>query len=157
MSIDDINRVVEIDRLSFSLPWSERTYRLELNENPAAHLFVAERNHDHGGEIVGYLGFWFIVDEAHISTFAVHPRERRAGIGSILLTNALEVASSLGAILVSLEVRVSNLAAISLYKGFGFEITGRRDNYYQDNYEDAFVMTLHHISEGINAKSAIRE
>jgi ribosomal-protein-alanine N-acetyltransferase len=142
MSLADIETVVEIDRLSFSLPWSERVYRLELTENPAAHLYVAVKKKYTDENILGYIGFWYIVDETHISTLAVHPSERRTGIGEGLLIYAMEEAESLGAEVVTLEVRGSNQPAIMLYQKFGFEVVGRRPRYYKDNGEDAILMTL---------------
>jgi ribosomal-protein-alanine N-acetyltransferase len=142
MSLADIETVVEIDRLSFSLPWSERVYRLELTENPAAHLYVAVKKKYTDENILGYIGFWYIVDETHISTLAVHPSERRTGIGEGLLIHALDEAESLGAEVVTLEVRGSNQPAIMLYQKFGFEVVGRRPRYYKDNGEDAILMTL---------------
>lgn len=142
MCLADIQAVLDIDRLSFSLPWSERAYRLELTENPAAHLFVAAKKKYTNEYILGYIGYWFIVDEAHISTLAVHPSERRTGIGEGLLIHAMEDAESIGAEVVTLEVRSSNQPAITLYQKFGFEIVGRRPGYYKDNGEDAILMTL---------------
>lgn len=142
MYMADIETVLEIDRLSFSLPWSERAYRLELTENPAAHLYVAVNKKYTKEYILGYIGFWYIVDEAHISTLAVHPSERRTGIGEGLLLHAMEDAESLGAEVVTLEVRGSNQPAIMLYQKFGFEIVGRRPRYYKDNGEDASLMLL---------------
>ncbi|MCK5317271.1 MAG: hypothetical protein KAJ55_05120, partial [Anaerolineales bacterium] len=65
MCLSDVEQVVQIDKLSFTLPWSERTYRLEITENSAAHLFVAELEDQLEQPVVGYVGFWFIVDEAH--------------------------------------------------------------------------------------------
>jgi ribosomal-protein-alanine N-acetyltransferase len=87
------------------------------------------------------VGFWFIVDEAHISTIAVHPDFRQHGIGEILLQWALREALHLDAQLVTLEVRVSNHKAINLYEKYGFEVVGRRAHYYRDNNEDALLMT----------------
>ena len=144
MSLDDIDSVVLIDRTSFSMPWSEQFYRSELNDNSAAHLYVIV-NGDGVQDVVGYLGFWFIVDEAHISTFAVHPGYRRNGYGRRLLTHALLQASGLGAAMVSLEVRASNLAALGLYETFGFGVTARKTGYYQDNGEDALFMILDNL------------
>jgi len=141
MSLADIDSVVLIDRTSFSLPWSEQFYRSELNDNSAAYLYVIVTG-EGVQDVVGYLGFWFIVDEAHISTFAVHPGYRRNGYGRRLLTHALSQASSLGAEMVSLEVRASNQAAVKLYESFGFGVTGRKTGYYQDTGEDALFMIL---------------
>jgi len=144
MTLADIEAVTAIDRQSFSVPWSERTYRMELTGNPAAYLYVAESASS--GEVVGYVGFWFIVDEAHVSTLAVKPGCRRQGIGRCLLENALREAARLGAELVSLEVRASNSGAITLYRRHGFKPRERRRGYYQDNGEDALYMILGDLS-----------
>ena len=142
MQFDDVPVVAAIDKVSFPSPWSESTYRQELRENRAAHLYVAEQHSELKGraEIVGYVGFWYIVDEVHISTIAVHPTLRRRGIGRMILNHALEQARALGAELVTLEVRESNRGAIELYRAFGFTLRGRRPGYYKDTDEDALVM-----------------
>lgn len=144
MTLDDVSVVAAIDQISFPTPWSETTYRRELSENPAAYLYVAEylKEREKSSTIIGYVGFWFIVDEAHISTIAVVPAWRRQGIGGYILDYALGQAVSLGADLVTLEVRASNIGAIDLYKKFGFSIKGRRPGYYRDSNEDAFVMMI---------------
>ncbi len=144
MELADVPIVAAIDRMAFPTPWSETTYRRELGENPAAYLYVAEHveDRDKPGEIIGYVGFWFIVDEAHISTIAVVPGWRRRGIGSYLLNFTLDQATTLGADLVTLEVRESNAGAIELYRKFGFTIRGRRPGYYRDSNEDALVMMI---------------
>ena len=142
MTLADLPAVLEIDRLSFALPWPERSYRFELSENPAAHLMVAESAGENHRAIVGYVGYWLIVDEAHISTIAVDPGLRGQGIGELLLSHALDGARNLGAEMATLEVRASNEAAINLYRKFGFQVVGRRAAYYRDNEEDALLMTL---------------
>ncbi len=142
MLLSDVEQVVQIDELSFTLPWSERTYRLELTENTAAHLFVAELDDQLERHVVGYVGFWFIVDEAHISTLALRPDFRGQGIGRRLLEEALVRALRLGADLVTLEVRASNQSSIDLYKKFGFQVKARKPRYYRDNNEDALLMVL---------------
>ena len=146
MLLSDVEQVVQIDKLSFTLPWSERTYRLELTENSAAHLFVAELEDQPEQPVVGYVGFWFIVDEAHISTLALHPDFRGQGTGRRLLEEALVRALRLGADLVTLEVRASNLRSIDLYKKFGFQVKARKPRYYRDNNEDALFMILDDLS-----------
>ncbi len=140
MSLEDVPTVMEIDRLSFPVPWPERSYRYELTENRAATMLVAE--HVENRSVVGYLGFWLIADEAHISTLAVHPLHRRRGIGEQLLREALQMAIAKGAEIVTLEVRASNQAALELYEKFDFEVVGKRAGYYRDNREDAVLMTL---------------
>jgi ribosomal-protein-alanine N-acetyltransferase len=144
MTMEDLPAVMEIDRLSFPTPWSERSFHYELNDNPAACLRVAEDRGKAPG-IVGFVGFWMLVDEAHISTLAVHPDLRGKGIGGVLLRDAIEQAIGSHASLVTLEVRQSNQTAIGLYRNHGFEIVGRRVRYYKDNQEDAILMTLKHL------------
>lgn len=141
MTLADIPQVMEIERLSFPLPWSENSFRKELTENEQAHFFVAEE-----GRVIGYVGYWYIVDECHISTLAVHPSWRRQGMGQMLLAAALSHALRLGAILATLEVRESNVAALTLYQKYGFHIVGRRRHYYRDNGEDALLMTAQPIA-----------
>ena len=143
MLLEDIPAVLEIDRVSFSNPWPERSYRYELTDNPAAQLFVAKLD---DGTVVAYLGYWLIADEVHISTFAVHPEFRLNGIGEDLLGRALSDAQMKGAQIATLEVRESNAAAISLYEKLGFEVVGSRKGYYRDNNEDAILLTLNDIS-----------
>ncbi len=143
MSLEDVPAVLEIDQVSFSNPWPERSYRYELTDNPAAQLFVAKLN---DGTIIAYLGYWLIGDEVHISTFAVHPEYRMHGIGEDLLRHALSSASEKGADVATLEVRESNDPAIALYEKLGFDEVGSRNGYYRDNNEDAVLMTLEGIS-----------
>lgn len=141
MEAEDLPAVLRIDRLSFPTPWPERTYRYELGENPSAHLYVSEVVEDGLRRVVGYLGYWLIVDEMHISTLAVDPVYRRRGIAENLLRAALDRAADDGAELATLEVRLSNHAALELYRKHGFEVVGRRPRYYRDNGEDALLMT----------------
>ena len=91
--------------------------------------------------ILGYGGFWLMVDEAHISTIAAHHDWRRRGIGELLIASMIDAGAEIGAQMVTLEVRLSNLNAQSLYRKYGFEVTGRRKGYYSDNGEDALIMS----------------
>jgi len=145
MGLADIPSVRSIDHLSFALPWPESSYQYELSANRVSHMLVAEAESGGTLEVVGYIGFWLIVDEAHISTLAVHPDWRGQGIGRLLLRRGLNLAAESGAQLATLEVRRSNQAAIQLYREFGFSIVGRRPRYYRDNDEDALLMTLDEI------------
>ena len=141
MRMSDLQTVLDIDRLSFPLPWSERTYRYEINENPSSYMFVVEIHEGRKLRVVGYVGFWFIVDEAHISTLAVHPDYRGYGIGELLLQTAISHAERLDVRIVTLEVRISNQIAINLYSKYDFEVVGSRPRYYRDNNEEALLMT----------------
>ena len=138
MSLDDLEPVTAIDRVSFSLPWPERSFRFEITDNPAARCWVAES----ALRVVGTLVLWLLTDEAHIATIAVHPEFRRQGIGRALLTHALLAAAEQGARTAVLEVRASNLIAQEMYRKFGFLETARRPRYYKDNGESAVVMSL---------------
>jgi [ribosomal protein S18]-alanine N-acetyltransferase len=136
MTVADLQGVVEIERLSFTLPWSENAFRHELLENEQAHFFVAEQD----GQVIGAAGYWFIVDECHVSTIATHPDWRRQGVGEMLLRAMLSHALALEALMAVLEVRASNEAAIKLYRKYGFDVNRVRKGYYRDNLEDALEM-----------------
>ncbi|MGH2463628.1 MAG: ribosomal protein S18-alanine N-acetyltransferase [Candidatus Limnocylindria bacterium] len=142
MRPDDIPAVLEIERASFSTPWPPEAFTQELTHNRLARYTVARQ----GEAVVGYAGVWLMVDEAHITTFAVHPGWRRQGIGRRLMDALLIVASEMGAARMTLEVRISNLAAQALYRAYGFEIAGRRERYYTDDGEDAYIMTTPHLA-----------
>jgi ribosomal-protein-alanine N-acetyltransferase len=137
--MEDLPAVMEIDRRSFSTPWSERTFEFELTENPAGNMLVAERQAQ-AAEVIGYIGFWMIDGSAHINTLAVAMEDRRQGVARQLVTTALGMAKEKGATLASLEVRESNHAAQRLYEQIGFEVFGRRKGYYRDTGEDAIIM-----------------
>lgn len=143
MTAEDVEAVYDVDVRSYTLPWSERAYRYELSQNPNARLFVAEmpdeQNHT---RVVGMVVTWIILDEAHIGTIATHPQYRRNGVAEALLQQALVDARQHGAQQAFLEVRRGNLPAQGLYLKFGFAFTGVRPRYYQDNQEDALLMTL---------------
>jgi len=98
--------------------------------------------------VVGYAGFWVMVDEAHISTLATHPQWRRQGVAELLLVAMSERAAEIGLCAITLEVRVSNLSAQALYQKYGFQVVGRRPQYYSDNREDALIMTTPLITSG---------
>jgi ribosomal-protein-alanine N-acetyltransferase len=132
----DIKPMAEMDVLCFSAPWSEESFRNEIEENRLAFYIVAEI----GASMVGYAGLWCIVDEGHITNVAVHPAYRRRGIGEALISVLLAHTVNNGIRSHTLEVRASNKAAISLYTKFGFEPAGLRKNYYEDNGEDAIIM-----------------
>lgn len=137
MELGDIPAVLEIERLSFRAPWPPEAFQHEIAGNRMARYLVARS----GEQVVGYAGVWFMVDDAHITTFGVHPDWRRQGIGRRLLLALLVLAGEMGAARMTLEVRVSNLPAQALYRAHGFEVAGRRVGYYTDDGEDAYVMT----------------
>jgi [ribosomal protein S18]-alanine N-acetyltransferase len=134
---DDLDAVQRIERASFTTPWPAYAYRQEIETNRLAHYIVARAADD----IVGFAGMWMMVDQAHITTFAVDPKWRRKGIGAQMVRALLQMARPLGARQATLEVRLSNLAARRLYEKFGFRPVGVRPRYYSDDGEDALIMT----------------
>jgi ribosomal-protein-alanine N-acetyltransferase len=137
MKVDDLPAVHEIERESFSTPWPAHAYRQELESNRLAHYLVARW----GDQIIGFAGIWLLVDEAHITTFAVRRTWRRHGVGERLLLALLDLARSRGAHEATLEVRPSNMPARRLYEKYGFKVVGTRTRYYSDDNEDALIMT----------------
>jgi len=122
----DISAVVTIENLSFTAPKSEEVFRQDENK------YLVAREDE---RVVGYIGIEKIQGETHIINTAVHPDVRRRGIGKKLVESILNDQD-----VFFLEVRVSNLAAQSLYKKHGFGIVGTRKNYYSNNGEDAHIM-----------------
>jgi ribosomal-protein-alanine N-acetyltransferase len=143
MRLEDLDEVQAIEQASFSTPWPSNAYRSELVTNRLASYLVARID----GRIVGYGGMWLMVDEAHITTFAIHPGWRRQRIGERLLLAFLDLARDRHAREATLEVRLSNLAARRLYEKYGFRPVGLRPRYYSDNNEDALIMTTEPLSD----------
>jgi ribosomal-protein-alanine N-acetyltransferase len=115
MTLADVPAVQRIERASFRSPWPADAFREELATNRLARYIVAQD----GDEIVGYAGLWLMVDEAHVTTFAVAPEWRRRGIGEALLVELMGIARRIGASVATLEVRVSNMPARRLYEKYG--------------------------------------
>ena len=136
MTVEDLDDVLEVEVNSFATPWSRDAFFNELTKNQFAHYLVAEVDQ----KVVGYCGVWIIVDEAHITNIALLPDYRGLKLGEALLDRIIELARELGALRITLEVRVSNERAQNLYRKFGFEDGALRKQYYTDNMEDAVVM-----------------
>lgn len=137
MTLDDLRAVHAIERDSFSVPWPDDAYRSEIVSNRLASYVVARL----GDRVVGFAGLWVMVDEGHVTTFAVDPRFRRRGVGERLLLGLLDIAEARRAREATLEVRLSNMPARRLYEKYGFRPVGIRPRYYSDNGEDALIMT----------------
>jgi ribosomal-protein-alanine N-acetyltransferase len=143
MRLEDLEEVQRIEEASFSTPWPPNAYRSELLTNRLASYLVARVD----DRIVAYGGMWLMVDEAHITTFAVHPAWRRQRLGERLLLAFMDLAHDRHAREATLEVRLSNLAARRLYEKYGFRPVGVRPRYYSDNNEDALIMTTSPLSD----------
>ena len=137
----DLDQVLAIDKECFPAERNPAPYKNDLLYNEMAHYLVACDTSWPGKPIIGMIGFWMMVGEAHIITIAVRRDRRRKGIADLLLTSALELAKSLEAFAMTLEVRKSNVEAQSLYAKYGFTERGIRKNYYDEVKEDAVIMT----------------
>jgi len=181
MTMPDVPRVVEIERLAYPSTWPPSAYRKELQDNRWAHYIVlrdrkiveermvtvasepekprrffplsllpgrpiATASSPDLNSIIGFAGLWLMVDEAHITTIAMHPEFRRKGLGEFMLTGLIDIAYNIGANWVTLEVRVSNYPAQNLYRKYGFREKGLRHKYYSDNQEDALIMWTDEIN-----------
>lgn len=138
-TVKDVDEIYEIERLCFPEPWSRDALVYEFEENQRAFYVVAELD----GQVVGYAGLWWILDEGHITNVAVRPGFRNRKIGEGIISVLIDFTSQEGIRHHTLEVRRSNTPAINLYQKFGFEIEGVRKGYYQNNGEDAFLMWRH--------------
>ena len=133
---EDIPFIAELERECFSSPWTEKGLEEEItNEN--AVFFTAKCN----GILVGYMGMHCVLDECYVANVAVSESERRKGIGRLLLRYAEAKARERSCSFISLEVRVSNCAAIALYENEGYEKAGERKNFYSSPTENALIMT----------------
>lgn len=126
-----------IEEQCFSAPWTEAMLRTQLA--PETHIFLAAETPQ--GEVAGYIGLMFVLDEGYISNVAVTPQFRRHGIAEALICELIRRAEEKQLAFLTLEVRESNEGAIALYKKCGFETVGRRKNYYEKPTEDALLMT----------------
>jgi [ribosomal protein S18]-alanine N-acetyltransferase len=136
MKTEDIDQVLNVEKQAFTLPWSREAFYNELNHNQYAVYLVIEDE----GKIAGYCGAWIVLDEAHITNIAILPEYRGLKLGETLLGKMMLLSQSRGVIRMTLEVRVTNTVAQSLYTKLGFQKGGIRKNYYTDNQEDAYVM-----------------
>jgi len=152
MQLADLPSIHAIEQATFSAPWPANAYRNELESNRLATYLVARVDDD----IVGYGGMWLMVDEAHITTFAIAPAWRRQRIGERLLLGFVDVAIARFAREMTLEVRLSNLPARRLYEKFGFRPVGVRPRYYSDDHEDALIMTTLPLAEAAMAERLAR-
>ena len=178
MTVDDLDAVMALEVVCFKDPWTRRMYLADLTQNElATYLAVRLRIADYSprsaaerdcelripeasqsairnpkSEILAYGGFWLMADEAHIATIASHPEMRGCGLGLTLMLALLDVAQAAGARLSTLEVRAGNLPAQRLYEKLGFQIVGRRRQYYRDG-EDGLIMTTPPLAEpGMRAR-----
>lgn len=142
MEKSDVDEVVRLEALSYGEHhWSKESFYNELSNN-LAHYYCAV---DEENTLLGYAGCWHIFDEAHITTLSVHPDYRKKGVAQNLIFSIVDDCYKNKIKYITLEVRESNIAAISLYEKNGFKSIGTRKNYYQDNNENALIMFTENI------------
>ena len=129
----DLSQIMEIERACFPSPWSLQSFLAEFEKDYSMMVCAVE-----AGQIAGYLIAWLLLDEIHIANLAVHPKERRRGIGESLVQYLIN--RSEGFRWIALEVRESNRGARKLYEKLGFHRKGIRRNYYTNEIEDAVIM-----------------
>ena len=130
-----VAQIVELEKICFSDPWSERSIASELDNQLAFWLVATE-----GDTVSGYIGSQTVMDETDMMNVAVHPDFRRRGIAETLVTGLVEELKNNGSHCLTLEVRASNAPAIALYEKLGFSEIGRRKNYYRNPREDALIL-----------------
>lgn len=142
MEKSDVEEVVKLESLSYGEHhWSKESFYNELANN-LAHYYCAV---DEENNLLGYAGCWHIFEEAHITTLSVHPEQRKKGVAQTLIFSLIDDCYKNKIKYITLEVRESNVPAISLYEKNGFKSIGTRKNYYQDNNENALIMFTENI------------
>lgn len=142
MRPEHISVAAELERMCFGSSWTATNFQKEL-DNPRCFYYVTLNN----GVPIGYMGFWQILEEAHITTVGVHPDFRKRHIAQKMLCFMMDDCLEHNVHWITLEVKASNIQAQKLYEKFGFAVMGRRKNYYQADNEDALIMWTENISE----------
>lgn len=135
MNAAHVAQIAQLEKICFSDPWSEKSVASELNNPLALWLTAVE-----GERVTGYIGSQTVMDETDMMNVAVHPDFRRKGIAEALVNALVEALKSKGSRCLTLEVRASNVPAITLYEKLGFSEIGRRKNYYRNPREDALIL-----------------
>ena len=138
LNIEDMDEVIEIEKVSFKSPWPREIFEMEFKNKRAYNIACKNES----GDLIGYCLSWLIYDEIHILKVAVNEDYRNLGLGRKLIVNTLEYFIAKGANHAILEVRLDNYSAINLYEKLGFENLRIRKNYYRETGEDALVMLL---------------
>ena len=135
MTLDDIESVFEIEKSIFSIPWSKKSFESTISSKDTIYIVATIDE-----KIVGYLGIYILCDQSDISNVCVHKYYRRMHIAEAMLSYIFDRAKSNNVKEITLEVRESNVAAISLYEKMGFKEIGIRKNYYQKPLENGLLM-----------------
>lgn len=154
-SINDIQSMYDIERQTYKEHyWSLNSFKSEVKSVYSKYIVCEDVNNTKS--ILGYAGFWIVGDEGHITTMVVSPLSRRNHIADILLYSLILTGNQYSIKWLTLEVRISNLAAINLYNKFKFKQLGIRKNYYHNNNEDALILWTENINN-LNYLSSIKD
>lgn len=134
LNCSHLEEVYEIEKLSFTDPWSRKLFEDELINDKSVYYVILNNS-----KVIGYCGFWVILDEIDIMNIAVHPEYRRTGLGNMLMDVIIGYAEAYRIPYITLEVRESNTAALNLYEKYAFKRAGIRKGYYEDR-ENAVIM-----------------
>jgi len=158
LTTEDVAAAVALDNLCLGGLWQAEAYLREIESDKSTLLALHLSTPELGDRptLIGMGCLWSIVDEAHITLLAVHPDYRRQGLGQLLLFSLLEDAIARKLLWATLEVNENNSAAINLYKKYGFQIAGKRKNYYQPAGDDALVLWLKNIQQN-NFKTSLAQ
>jgi ribosomal-protein-alanine N-acetyltransferase len=137
MKPDDLDQVLDIEERSYVDPWLREHFEYELLVSSISKMMVLEIHH----EVIAYVGLWLLAPEIHITNITVDPKYRYRGLGSRLMEYVINLAYELRIKQVTLEVRHNNMAALALYRKFGFEVRGMRKNYYASERAHALIMS----------------
>ena len=135
----DIDAVVALERDSFTNPWPRESLVWELTNSDVTRVYLL-RDAEH--RAIAFCMAWVLFDELHLNTLAVSPQHRRQGLATLLLKEVMAEAAREGARRATLEVRASNAAALTLYAQLGFQVRGKRRDYYSNPVEDALILWL---------------
>ena len=135
LNASHVAQIAELEKICFSDPWSERSVASELDNKLSCWLVAME-----GQQVAGYIGSQTVCGETDMMNVAVHPDHRRKGIAETLILSLIAELKAMQSHCLTLEVRASNMSAISLYEKLGFSEIGRRKNYYRNPKEDALIL-----------------
>lgn len=137
MEVNDLEEIVKIEKELYKVPWNEKQFKYELEENEVSYLFVLENE----GAIVGYYGFWVMFEDCDITKVSIRKEFQGMKLSNILMRDCIDRVGLIGCNKINLEVRVDNNRAINLYRKYGFkDVIIRKDYYGKD--EDALIMCL---------------
>lgn len=147
LKVEQLEQVLKLDQACFGGIWTKGAYEREIASPNSLLLTLVRKEAGSEPQLIGIGCFWAIVEEAHITLLGIHPAYRRQGWGELLFCHLLEAASNWPLERATLEVRASNTAAIALYQNLGFEIAGRRKDYYPMPPEDALILWRSHLDQ----------